>query len=104
MVVKQDRLLNVQVFRDETTITITNTTSDPIAAGRIWANGWYSTEFKGLGVGETVVLNLDEFRDQYGDAFRAGGFFAAKKPERLVLAQIHTEGQVLGLVVVGGQD
>ncbi|MBX3358231.1 MAG: hypothetical protein KF745_07370 [Phycisphaeraceae bacterium] len=104
MVVKQDRMLNVQVFRDEAKITMTNTTAEPIPAGRMWVNAWYSIQFEGLGVGETMVLSLDEFRDQYGDAFRGGGFFAAKQPERLVLAQIQTEDQVLGLVVVGGQE
>ena len=98
---RQTGVLDIQVFRDETVIRMTNTTARPLAAGRMWVNDWYSRPFPGLAVGESLELPLSEFRDQNGDAFRAGGFFAADRPDRVVLAQIETDGQLLGLVVVG---
>ena len=45
-------------------------------------------------------LELSEFKDEYGQEFRAGGFWATRKPERLVLAQLEAEEGMLGLVVV----
>ena len=100
-VAKQTSIVDIQVFRDETVIRMTNTTAKPLGPGRMWINNWFSRSFDGLGVGQTAVLQLNEFRDQYGAAFRAGGFFAADRPDTIVLAQIETGGELIGLVVVG---
>ena len=50
---------------------------------------------------------MKEFRDEFYDPFRGGGFFAVEAPERLALAQVETkdsEGKpvMLGMIVVGG--
>lgn len=92
--------LDIQVVRDGTSIRMTNTTARSLAAGRIWANRWYSTEFPGLGVGETLSMELGDFKDQYGDAFRAGGFFATERPAQLVQAQLELGEELIGLVVI----
>jgi hypothetical protein len=70
----------------------------------MWINAWFSREFKGLAVGESVEMSLFDFKDQYGDTFRAGGFFATQKPTRLVLAQLEYENELVGLVVVGDYE
>lgn len=101
---KQTRTLDIQVARDETVIRFTNTTAHPIPACTMWINAWYSRDVPAIGVGETVRLNLFEFKDQYGEEFRAGGFFATDKPMRLVLAQLALEEELVGLVVVGDYE
>lgn len=99
---QQTRVLDVQVFRDETQIRFTNTSARTFGPCRMWLNQWYSRELDGLAAAETVTLNLGEFRDRYGAPFRAGGFFATERPDRLVLAQIEENNEIVGLVVVGG--
>jgi hypothetical protein len=98
--IAQGSTLDVQVFRSETTISFTNTTPAALPAGRMWLNGWYSDAFAGLAPGASVTLDLRNFKDRYGDTFRAGGFFATELPEKLVLVQIHSGEQVVGLKVV----
>src|SRR5690606_1811967 len=71
---------------------------------RMWLNAWYSREIDGLGVGETLRLPLREFKDQYGDSFRGGGFFAPELPERLALAELQIGERMMGVVVVGGEE
>jgi hypothetical protein len=97
---QQGKTLDIQVVRDETVIRLTNTTARAFGESRLWVNRWYSLPIKKFAVGQTLELNLGDFRDEYGEAFQAGGFFATKKPERLVLAQLDTGDQLLGLVVV----
>lgn len=96
--------LDIQVFRRQTEIEFTNTTARAIGASRLWLNRWYSRELSGLGVGETVRLPLREFKDRYGESFRGGGFFATERAEMLALAEIQVEGEVMGMVVVGGEE
>ena len=101
----QSKTLDIQVVRDETIIRLTNTTARGFGPSRLWVNRWYSKAVDKLDVGQSLELNLWDFRDQYGAPFQAGGFFATRKPEKLVLAQLATENEVFGLVVVGrGQD
>lgn len=103
--VLQSRVLDVQVVRDDTVITMTNTTARGFGPSRLWVNGWYSLEIEGFAVGQTLKLSLHDFKDRYGTAFRAGGFWATRRPERLVLAQIEPldaePRELIGLVVVG---
>jgi hypothetical protein len=105
---KQSEVLNIQVFRRTKTIEFTNTTARAIGASTIWLNARFSRPIDGLAIGQSVTLPMKEFRDEFYDAFRGGGFFAVEPPERLALAQIETkdaEGKpvMLGMVVVGGE-
>jgi hypothetical protein len=97
----QTRTLDIQVVRTETDITLTNTTARSYGKSRLWLNRWYSREIDGLGVGQSMTLKLNTFRDQYGEAFRAGGFFATRRPETVDLVQLETADGMLGLVAVG---
>jgi len=112
--VVQSGVRDVQVLRDETQISMTNTAAADLPAGLLWINGWYALPFAGLHVGKSVTLQLSEFKDRYGDSFRAGGFFATELPDRLVLAQIQPvavasageesspafETKLIGLIVI----
>ena len=100
--VAQSRVLDVQVFRDEVQIRLTNTSARTFGPCRMWLNQWYSRELSGLAAAETTTLSLAEFKDRYGRAFRAGGFFATERPDRVVLVQIEEGAELVGLVVVGG--
>lgn len=108
---KQSETLDIQVFRREKRIELTNTTARAFGPSTLWLNAWFSRPIKGLAVGETLDLPLSEFRDENSEAFRGGGFFAAEAPEKLVLAQLETTGAegkpvLFGLVVVatGGEE
>jgi hypothetical protein len=107
---QQSGSLNIQVFRESTRIRFTNTTASSIPACTMWVNAWFSRPLEEVSVGETVELSLFDFKDQFGDEFRAGGFFATDKPTKLVLAQLElpagAEGQegLVGLVVVNEFD
>ncbi len=100
MELTQTETLNIQVVRDSTQIRVTNTTARSIGTSTLWINGSFSRLIEGIEIGETVTLSLKEFRNEYNEQFRAGGFFATERPERLVQAQLETEGRMLGLVVV----
>ena len=101
--------LDIQVFRQSQEIEFTNTTARSFGPSTLWLNGRFSRPIDGLAVGETLKFRLRDFRDQYGDPFREGGFFATEKPEKLVLAQLETPDGggnpiMLGLIVVGTES
>jgi hypothetical protein len=96
----QSTTLNIQVVRDETVIRLTNTTARAFGPSRLWINRWYSRPIEKFDVGQTLELSLWDFRDQYGEPFEAGGFFAVRKPYRLSQAQLDTGDELLGLIVV----
>ncbi len=91
---------DIQVLRDETKITLTNTTAESYGPFTLWLNRWFSRPVDGLAVGETITLSLKDFRDVTSEGFRAGGFFATKQPYPIVSADIETETEVIGLVVI----
>jgi len=93
--------LPIQVLRDVTKIRLTNTTARSFGPSTMWLNGRYSREIEGLGIGETLTLDVGDFTDEFGARFRGGGFFATVNPDPLVMAEIETDGQMFGLVVVG---
>jgi hypothetical protein len=106
--VARSSTLDIQVFRRETKIELTNTTARNFGPSILWLNARFSHEIPKLDVGETLVLRLKEFKDQYGDSFRGGGFFATERPERLALAEIQPKDAnpptILGMIVVGGEE
>lgn len=98
--------LNVQVFRRTTELELTNTTARVFGPSTIWLNMWYSRPIEGLEPGGSLRFPLHEFRDEFGEAFYGGGFFATREPERLVLAELETEdeaGSILLRMIVVGQ-
>ncbi len=97
---KQGETLNVQVTRDDTRITLTNTTARSFGPGTLWINGAFSLPIDGFEIGQTLTFSLADFRNRFDERFRAGGFFATEAPERLVRAQLETDGLMRGFIVV----
>lgn len=92
--------LDVQVIRRGPSIGLTNTTARAFGPSRLWLNGRYALDLPGLGVGQNVELRLSDFKDEYSESFRGGGFFATENPDRLALAELESGGEMLGLIVV----
>lgn len=83
---------DVQVFRRSKTLDFTNTTASPLGPGTIWLNRRFSLPIKKpIGVGQSVSLPLREFRDEFGDPFREGGFWASDTPDPVVLCQVEQD-------------
>lgn len=98
-------VLDIQVFRDVTTLRFTNTTTSDIPASTMWLNKRYSAPMPALASGETIELDLRVFVDEFGDTYKAGGFYAQREPAPVVLAQIELTDpdntpMLFGLIVV----
>jgi len=96
------RTLNAQVFLrdDKQILELTNTTARSYGASRLWVNQWFSAPIDGLGIGQTLRIPVERLKDEYGESFKGGGFFAIEAPDELLLAELETEGRLLGLIVV----
>lgn len=98
---KQAQVLNIQVFRNVTDIEMTNTTARSFGPSVLWLNERYSVPIDGLAIGESLDVPLRSFVDEFGDPFRAGGFFATRTPDPVVLAQLEFDGTLYGLLIGG---
>lgn len=96
---KQTRTIPVQVERINTDIRLTNTT-DQTLSGRLWANQWWSRTLDPVPPGRTVTLDLRTFKDKFNTSYRAGGFFATENPDKLVLTQLQTDSELIGLLTL----
>lgn len=103
-------VLDVQVSRDVTILRATNTSARAFASpSTMWINRRFSLPIGDWGVGQSITVKLDTFRDNFGEQFRAGGFFARERPDTVVLVELETPTpdatgmQLIGLVVVRGK-
>ena len=87
---RQERVLDIEAYLRPTSLELTNTTATAYPAGRLWLNRRFSAPTPELGVGESLDIPLKRFKDEFGEVWRGGGFFAARTPERLVLTQLET--------------
>ncbi len=95
--------LDIQVFGRATTIELTNATAREFGPSTIWLNALYAMPIESLEIGESLTLPLAGFRNEFNETIRAGGFFATRRPDRLVLVQIEEDaspGTMLGMIVV----
>lgn len=105
----QTETVDIQVLRGpETKISMTNTTARSFGPSTVWINARFSRPIPGLASGQTVTLDLYDFRDQFGERFRAGGFFATKPPDKIMHTQLETivddETRMIGLITVDQDD
>lgn len=84
----QTSTVNIQVVRDGTEIELTNTTARSFGPCTLWINERFSKPLDGFKIGETLRFSLRDFRDQYSEPFRAGGFFATVLPDEVVKAEL----------------
>jgi len=94
--------LSVEVFRDNTDITIVNATAESWTDAVLWINQRFSLPIRRIDAGERVTLDLSSFRDDIGESFPAGGMFATRRnmPVRLVELQTEPEGPLVGFVSI----
>lgn len=88
--IARGEVFDVQVFRDVTLLKFTNTTTRDFGPSVLWLNKRYSYPISGLASGETVEIDLNNFVDEYGDVYRAGGFYAQRSPAPVVLVELET--------------
>lgn len=98
--IEQAQTLNVQARRINDKLQLTNTTARPLPAGTLWVNRSFAYPAPPLEVGQSVTLPLAKFRNEQNDSFRAGGFFATERPDRVVQVQHEADGQIVGLVAI----
>lgn len=93
---------DIQVFRDNTRLRLTNTTTTDFGAGRLWLNQQFSRPVEGFAPGERLDLDLFSFTDEFNERFRGGGFFATRDPEKVVLVEFQPEGEarLVGFIIV----
>ena len=95
----------MQVERDDTRLRLTNTSARAFGPSTLWVNAGFSREISEFGLGDSLELDLREFVDEFGNPFRAGGFFATRQPHDVVLVEIEdgVDGQRYGLIVIRGE-
>jgi hypothetical protein len=98
-------VVDIQVFRVGTRMELVNTTSRAFGPSTLWLNKRFSREIDGLAVGERLEIDLGEFKDEFGQPFKRGGFFSAEAPDVIVLTELVTttpEGsaELVGLVTI----
>jgi len=97
-------VFDVQVFREVAELRFTNSTPHDFGPSTVWLNKRFSHPISGIASGETVTMDLRLFVDQWGETFRAGGFYAQRDPAPVVLVELETgegEQEVLnGFVIV----
>jgi len=96
------RTLNVQVEVGDTEVELANGSAVSLPAGSLWLNRWFAADIDGLASGERLVVPLERFRDENGLPPRAGGFFATRERDHVVLAEIETDRGLHGLRVLAG--
>ncbi len=102
--IAKGEVFDVQVFRKSTHLRLTNTTTRDFGASTVWINQRYSSPIDALASGQTIDMDLKIFVDEFGETYRAGGFFSQRVPAPVVLCQLETDegnGPVMhGFIVV----
>lgn len=109
MELRQQGSLDIQVIQKDTSLELTNTTTQRLEGGTMWLNQRFARDVEPLAPGQKREYDLESFIDQFGDYFRPGGFWAMRTPDRIHLAQWEERvpGQpprLIGLVTVSKID
>lgn len=98
--------VDMQVFRHDTNIEIVNSTAQSYSDFDLWVNQQFVRHVDGLPAGKSIELSLWDFRNDFGDAFNAGGFFRAfpATPVRLVEIQTAEDKPMIGLVAIRSEQ
>jgi hypothetical protein len=98
----QGSVAQVQAIPMELAIRVINATATDYTDIDVWVNRRYVQHVKGIPAGATVDLEIEKFRDQWGQCPQPGGFFRTRAPTPLVLVQIQTDDKspLVGLITV----
>lgn len=94
--------IDIQVFRDGTTIELVNATPRSYEDFNLWINQRYVRAVDELPAGGRLRLSLWDFYDERGEIMNAGGFFRSYEPDPVRLVQIQTDdtSPLLGLIAI----
>jgi len=98
----QAQSVDIQVFRDGTTIELVNATPRTYRDFDLWVNQRYVRHVESLPAGERITLSLWDFWDERGEVINAGGFWRtrAATPVRMVEIQLGEDEPMLGLIAI----
>ncbi|MSR28420.1 MAG: hypothetical protein EXS03_02445 [Phycisphaerales bacterium] len=98
----QERVVQIQAVPRELTLDLVNATNIDYRDIDIWVNRRFMQHVPVLAAGQTIELQIDKFRDVWGQCPQPGGFWRTRKPTPLVLVQIQRDATspMLGLVTV----
>jgi hypothetical protein len=94
--------IDIQVFRDGTTIELQNATARSYRDFDVWINQRYVARVDELGAGERRRLSLWDFIDERGEVINAGGLFRTDEPTAIRLVEIQTaeDAPLIGLITI----
>ena len=95
--------VDIQVFRDSTSIELVNATPRSYENFELWINQRYRRRIDSLPAGATIKVSLWRFFDERGETLNAGGLLATDLPTPVYLVEIQeAEDQPLvGLIAIG---
>ncbi len=98
----QGSVVQVQAIPMELAIRVINATATDYSDIDVWVNRRYVQHVRSIPAGGTVDLEIEKFRDQWGQCPQPGGFWRTRAPTPLVLVQIQTDEKspLVGLVTV----
>jgi hypothetical protein len=98
----QGGVVQVQAIPMELAIRVINATATDYSDIDVWVNRRYVQHVRSIPAGATVDLEIEKFRDQWGQCPQPGGFWRTRAPTPLVLVQIQTDEKspLVGLVMV----
>ncbi|MEE9130244.1 MAG: hypothetical protein V3T84_09515 [Phycisphaerales bacterium] len=98
----QANSVNIQVFREDTSIELVNSTTRSYAEFDLWINQRYTSRIESLPAGATLRLSLWDFYDERGESLNAGGLFRSDDPTPVRLVEIQTadEEPLIGLITI----
>ena len=102
----QDRIVDVQMFRDGGNLIVTNASPQSFIDFDVWVNRRYMMHIDRLNAGETRTFWFGDFFDMWGESPVAGGFFRTEAPTPIVLVQIQIgeDTPLLGAISVPEED
>ena len=94
--------VNIQVFRQDTSIELVNATTHAYTDFDLWINQRYASRIESLPAGATLRVSLWDFYDERGESLNAGGLFRSDDPTPVRLVEIQTtdEEPLIGLITI----
>ena len=94
--------VDIQVFRQDTTIELVNATTHSYTDFDLWINQRYAKRIESFPAGETLRLSLWDFFDERGESLNAGGLFRFDEPTPVRLVEIQTgdDQPLIGVITI----
>jgi len=99
---QQESVVQIQVVPLQTQIRLVNATSTDYDNIDVWLNRRFVKHLKQLHAGEQIEVEIEDFRDQWGQCPQPGGFWRTRPPTPIVITQIQRDETqpLVGLVTV----